>query len=177
MSKMAADVEFQVDVKGVKEILNKIRGMSMAFPVVREKACRKTASFIVRRARELAPTLKDKEQMMTHIGPGAEPLISGWLKNSILAEKTGDGYMVGALANYAPYVEWGVDHPGVPAGTAVWFYSHEYGKPIVINTGIKPHRIAAQPFFRPAVAMAEKEHYANTSDEWIRELNRFLQGG
>jgi len=167
-------VEPKIKVYGAARIIRKLRRrLPLATKLAMDMGTDAAATWLLRKVKEKAPVLKDKEQLIS------KPwLKEGFLKESIVKEKIrvprGAGYIVGCLAPYAPHVEYGVSHPGV-ATKLVWFVKE--GRTIVRLGGISPHEIPAQPFFRPALLAFEKRFLAVMGRYWRRHIRPLLFGG
>lgn len=153
--------KFTLKEYGKKPLIKRLsrwRGsLAMGCPELSKKSCEQA----LRLAKAWAPVFPKRsarEQKETH-----PELRAGALRDSLFCERLGrkEGYVLGSTSPYAAYVEFGADHPGVPAGTPVFFYSRREGRFIWTDQGIEAHRIAGQPFMRPAFHYIEDEHFKN----------------
>lgn len=170
-----------IKVFGQARVVRKFRkNFPLATKIACRGACEETAGRLRTLIRNLAPELREKQQLDTHKGMRAW-LKEGYLKNSIamtpVSVRDGTGYVIGSTAPYAAHVEYGVQHPGVPLGTRVYFWSQKEGIFRVAEGGVKSHHIKAQPFFRPALGWGEKQLYFSSGAWWKKELKRYLKGG
>jgi len=120
----------------------------------------KTANEIVQKAKEFCPR-KGETSPTGYVATGR-------LRDSIKAERRDSGTVViGSDVEYAPHVEFGVQHPGTTKRVAFV----KEGRLHVIPTGVKAHRIPYPPpraFMRQALMYAQKRFYREVGDIYTR---------
>lgn len=158
---------------GKKRILGKLGKFPYVIGMSARKITKDAAEAIARKARENAPILKQIQQVQTHPG-----LTRGALKQSIRAERGRGGYIIGSDLPYAYFVELGVDHPGATLTKPIYFWSEREGRFKYLPAGytIRPHRIRAQPFMRPALQWGEKQGFLTGCAYLSRDLKRWMKG-